>query len=97
MRNFKAFMDYAKVVDLPMHVMPFTWTNNRNNASWARLDKFLCDPLFLSWFPALLQKGLNKSLSDHNPVMIGEPGKNGLPCEAVETHSVGGVEMEAVL
>ncbi|KAK3222312.1 hypothetical protein Dsin_009337 [Dipteronia sinensis] len=76
MRNFKAFMDYAKVVDLLMHGMSFTWTNNRDNASWARLDRFLCDPLFLFWFSALVQKGLYKSLSDHNPVMIGEPGED---------------------
>ncbi|KAK3200448.1 hypothetical protein Dsin_023863 [Dipteronia sinensis] len=41
-----------------------------------KLDRFLCDPLFLSWFPGLVQKGLGKSLSDHNQVMIGEPGDN---------------------
>jgi hypothetical protein len=73
MRNFRMFMDLANVIDIPMMGMRFTWFNNRENESWARLDRFLCDPLFLSWFPKLVQKGLYRNLSDHNLVCIGEP------------------------
>ncbi|KAK2634027.1 hypothetical protein Ddye_028819 [Dipteronia dyeriana] len=73
MRNFKMFIDLAKVIDIPMVGIKFTWSNNGENKSWTRLDQFHCDLLFLSWFPNLVQKGLNKSLSDHNPVCIGEP------------------------
>ncbi|KAK3199766.1 hypothetical protein Dsin_023181 [Dipteronia sinensis] len=40
--------------------------------SWARLDRFLCDPLFFSWFPQLVQKELGRSLSDHNPIFLGD-------------------------
>ncbi|KAK3199060.1 hypothetical protein Dsin_022475 [Dipteronia sinensis] len=73
MRNFKQFVDSAYVVDIPMVGMTFTWSNFRENGSSARLDRFLCDPFFLSWYPNLVQKGLCRSLSDHNPVIIGEP------------------------
>ncbi|KAK3219709.1 hypothetical protein Dsin_013679 [Dipteronia sinensis] len=72
-RNFRKFVDHAKVVDLPMQGMSFMWSNNMEAESWARLDRFLCDPVVLSWFPGLVQKGLSRSVSDHNPVGIGEP------------------------
>ncbi|KAK0601262.1 hypothetical protein LWI29_022564 [Acer saccharum] len=70
MRNFRRFIDSANVIDLPMQGMLYTWSNNRENESWARLDRFLCDPVLLSWFPKMVQKGLCKSLSDHNPVFF---------------------------
>ncbi|KAK2652578.1 hypothetical protein Ddye_012434 [Dipteronia dyeriana] len=73
-RNFKSFTDATNVIDLPMQGMAFTWSNNRECESWARLDRFLCDPLILSWFPQIIQKGLSCSLSDHNPVILGELG-----------------------
>ncbi|KAK2663063.1 hypothetical protein Ddye_001637 [Dipteronia dyeriana] len=72
MRNFKKIIDLAKVIDLRMMRMSFTWCYNRVADSWARLDRFLYDPMLLSWFPNLVQKGLSRSLSDHNPVSIGE-------------------------
>ncbi|KAK2634471.1 hypothetical protein Ddye_029263 [Dipteronia dyeriana] len=52
--------------------MEFTWFNNRENESWARLDRFLCDLFVLSWYPKMIQRGLNRILSDHNPVFFGE-------------------------
>ena len=70
-RNFNAFILQAGVVDIPIHGSSFTWSNNREVESWARLDRFLCDPVFLSWFLDLVQRGLSKSVSDHNPVWIG--------------------------
>ena len=62
MQNFKSFMDLAGVVDLPLHGMAFTWMNNRVVGAWARLDKFLYSPLFLTWFPSIVQKGLCRGL-----------------------------------
>ncbi|KAK2648759.1 hypothetical protein Ddye_016248 [Dipteronia dyeriana] len=60
-------MDSALVVDIPLQGLSFTWTNNREYGSWARLDRFLYAPLFLSWFPFIHQRGLSRSVSDHNP------------------------------
>ncbi|KAK2637510.1 hypothetical protein Ddye_032302 [Dipteronia dyeriana] len=71
-RNFSNFVLRAKVVDIPMVGSPFTWSNYRQEASWARLDYFLLSPEFLLWFPNLLQIGLARSLLDHNATLIGE-------------------------
>ncbi|KAK2639300.1 hypothetical protein Ddye_027095 [Dipteronia dyeriana] len=76
MRNFKAFSNAANVVDTLMQGMAFTWSNSREYESWARLNHLLCNPLFLSWFPKLSQKGLSRSLTDHNPIVTGEPCLN---------------------
>ncbi|KAK2637440.1 hypothetical protein Ddye_032232 [Dipteronia dyeriana] len=71
-RNFKLFANMASVFDIPMNGLFFTWHNNREIRYWARLDHFLCNPLFISWFAILIQKCLDRSLFDHNPVIIGE-------------------------
>ncbi|KAK3189155.1 hypothetical protein Dsin_028716 [Dipteronia sinensis] len=73
LKNFNAFVLKAKVVDLLMQGFKFTWSNRREKASWARLDRFLISPLILSWFPNLVQKSLPCNLSDHNAIIIKVP------------------------
>ncbi|KAK3187757.1 hypothetical protein Dsin_027318 [Dipteronia sinensis] len=70
----------ARVVDLPIHGITFTLSNNREGASCARLDRFLVSPEILSWFPKLKQKGLPRSVSDHNSITLGEPKEDWGPC-----------------
>ncbi|KAK2651093.1 hypothetical protein Ddye_018582 [Dipteronia dyeriana] len=69
-RNFNAFIREAKVVDIPLLGMSFTWSNFKEKAKWARLDRFLLSLEFLLWFPNLLQKGFRRSVSDHNAIDI---------------------------
>ena len=57
-RNFNSFVLQARVVDIPLLGNPFTWSNNRDKESWARLDHYLLAPDILSWFPSLKQTGL---------------------------------------
>ncbi|KAK3199564.1 hypothetical protein Dsin_022979 [Dipteronia sinensis] len=71
-RNFGAFLSRAKVIDILMQGMSFTWSNHRERASCARLDRFLISPGILSWFSNLLQSGLPRNLSDHNAITLGE-------------------------
>ena len=71
-RNFNAFLLRAKVLDLPLQGMSFTWTNFRDRASWSRLDRFLISPTMLSWFPNMVQRGLSRGLSYHNAIALGE-------------------------
>ncbi|KAK3199679.1 hypothetical protein Dsin_023094 [Dipteronia sinensis] len=59
--------------------MSYTWSNNREEEAWARLDRFLLSPTILLWFPNLFQPGMPRSLSDHNPVLIGVSPVSGGP------------------
>ncbi|KAK3199346.1 hypothetical protein Dsin_022761 [Dipteronia sinensis] len=38
--------------------------------AWPRLDRYLISPIILMWFQNLIQRGLNRSLSYHNPILI---------------------------
>ncbi|KAK2634507.1 hypothetical protein Ddye_029299 [Dipteronia dyeriana] len=56
---------------MPIRGLVFSWSNNRVNGNWARLDRFLVSPSVLSWFPDLVQMGLPRSISDHSAITIG--------------------------
>ncbi|KAK3193643.1 hypothetical protein Dsin_024953 [Dipteronia sinensis] len=60
-----------KVVDIPIHEISFTWSNNREQAVWARLERFLISPWILFWSPKMTQIGLPMSILDHIDVLIG--------------------------
>ncbi|KAK2651331.1 hypothetical protein Ddye_018820 [Dipteronia dyeriana] len=74
-RSFNNFILQVNLVDIPLHGMKFTWSNNRIREAWAILDRFLLSQSILLWFPNLVQRGLPRSLSDHNPIMIGDTSK----------------------
>ncbi|KAK3231055.1 hypothetical protein Dsin_002936 [Dipteronia sinensis] len=80
MRNSNSFILSAKVLDLPLHGMSYTWKNSKDRAYWARLDRFLISPAMLSSFPKLEQRGLSRSLSDHHAIIIQEPKVDWGPC-----------------
>ncbi|KAK3206923.1 hypothetical protein Dsin_020969 [Dipteronia sinensis] len=79
-RRSNSFVLRMGVVDLPLHGCSFTWSNNRAKEGWVRLDRFLISPYILSWFPNLRQKGLPRSLSDHNAILIGDSTLDWRPC-----------------
>ncbi|KAK2654131.1 hypothetical protein Ddye_013987 [Dipteronia dyeriana] len=72
MRNFNSFLLIANVIDLPLQGMSFTWTNSREQAVWSRLDRYLISPSLLISFPNICQRGLSRSLSDYNPILLRE-------------------------
>ncbi|KAK2634788.1 hypothetical protein Ddye_029580 [Dipteronia dyeriana] len=45
---FQDFLFQARVVDILIRGVDFTWSNNREKGSWARLDRFLLSPILLS-------------------------------------------------
>ncbi|KAK3227785.1 hypothetical protein Dsin_007647 [Dipteronia sinensis] len=65
---------------MSIHGVTFTWSNNREQEAWARLDRFLLSQEILIWFPNLIQKGLERSLSDHYLIMLGEQKDDWGPC-----------------
>ncbi|KAK3188486.1 hypothetical protein Dsin_028047 [Dipteronia sinensis] len=69
-RHFRKFIEDAMLVNLPMQGFPFTWSNSREVASWACLDRFLVSLKFLHWFHGLFQRNLSKSILDHSVVWI---------------------------
>ncbi|KAK3199815.1 hypothetical protein Dsin_023230 [Dipteronia sinensis] len=71
-RSFKDFLSNAMVVDMPLQSLSFTWTNSREDAVWSRIDRFLISPSLLICFPNLKQWGLLRSISDHNPIVLGD-------------------------
>ncbi|KAK3229609.1 hypothetical protein Dsin_001490 [Dipteronia sinensis] len=73
LKSFNEFILKAKVIDILMHCSKFTWSNNREKGSWAKLDRFLLSPTLLSWFPNLVQHFLLRNISDHSMVVLGEP------------------------
>ncbi|KAK3219657.1 hypothetical protein Dsin_013627 [Dipteronia sinensis] len=72
-RNFNSFVLRAKIFDIPLQGMEFTWSNFRDTVAWSRLDRFLISPVLLSRIPQLRQRGLPRSVSDHNPIVMDTP------------------------
>ncbi|KAE8678433.1 hypothetical protein F3Y22_tig00111410pilonHSYRG00088 [Hibiscus syriacus] len=70
------FLQHSNLIDLPLVGGTFTWGSNREVTTWVRLDRFLLSSSFLSCFPKVVQKLLPRSLSDHNPILLAEDGKN---------------------
>ncbi|KAK3212500.1 hypothetical protein Dsin_017206 [Dipteronia sinensis] len=60
MNYFNTFILRAKMIDIPLNGISFTWSNNRKHASCARLDRFPISPWILSWFPKISQSGLRE-------------------------------------
>ncbi|KAK2640833.1 hypothetical protein Ddye_022596 [Dipteronia dyeriana] len=71
LKAFNFFILSARVIDITLNGISFTWSNNRENVVWARLDKFLISSWILAWFPKLFQRGIPRSISDHNAILLG--------------------------
>ena len=67
MREFSEWINDLQLLDIPLQGMRFTW---RRNESKSKLDRVLCDHNWLTNFPNMLLKGLCRSFSDHNPLLL---------------------------
>ena len=76
MAQFSNFIEECGLLDLPMSGGKFTWSNNRLETTYCRLDRFLISPGFLCEFPKVTQKVLPRSLSDHNAILLADEGVN---------------------
>ncbi|GMJ00001.1 hypothetical protein HRI_003669300 [Hibiscus trionum] len=73
---FRNFLQDVGLVDIPLSGGSYTWSNNRDPATFVRLDRFLIDPEFLLRFKNISQILLPRSLSDHNAVQLSEEAIN---------------------
>ncbi|KAA3481565.1 reverse transcriptase [Gossypium australe] len=67
-KEFDEFIDRCKLVDLPLIGKKFTWFGPDSTCS--RLDRFLIEEDWVVQLKDFQQKGLNRSVSDHIPVML---------------------------
>ncbi|XVF04129.1 hypothetical protein REPUB_Repub05bG0055500 [Reevesia pubescens] len=72
MNLFSEFIENLDFVDLPVTGGYFTWSSNRADPYFCKLDRFLLAIIFLDKVPSLSQKILPNSISDHNPVLVCE-------------------------
>ncbi|GLU23474.1 hypothetical protein SLE2022_394740 [Rubroshorea leprosula] len=69
MPEFDEFINECGLVDLPLIGRKFTWYHS-NGASMSRLDRFLLSEEWCLNWENVKQWGLNRSLSDHCPIVL---------------------------
>jgi len=70
MMEFSNFISVQGLMDLPLAEGSFMRSNNQENPSWSRLDRFLVSPDWEVKFPGTLQKRLPRLCSDHFPILL---------------------------
>ena len=63
-------VDDLELLDLPLQRVVFSWSEGRNNQSWARLDRFLVTQSWLDLFRGVVQSRLPRPTSDHFPILL---------------------------
>ena len=67
MLEFSEWINDLGLIDIPLHGVRFTWCRNESKS---RLDRALCDHEWLRKFPNMNLRGLCRSFSDHNPLLL---------------------------
>ncbi|XP_030970526.1 uncharacterized protein LOC115990899 [Quercus lobata] len=70
MREFSEFISEQGLIDIPLEGGTFTWSNSREVASKARLDRFLFSQDWEDKFPTVCQRRMSRLLSDHFPIVL---------------------------
>ncbi|GKV50356.1 hypothetical protein SLEP1_g57064 [Rubroshorea leprosula] len=73
--DLNEFIELAGLVDLPLTRRKFTWYRNDGSAR-NRLDRFLLSDGMLNFWGDCCQIGLNRTTSDHCPVMLKKVNSN---------------------
>ena len=70
MWEFSNFISEQGLIDIPLQGGPLTWSNTREVASKARLDRFLFSADWEDKLPSVFQQRLLRLLSDHFPIVL---------------------------
>jgi hypothetical protein len=64
------------LIELDLTDRLYTWSNNRSNPTFEKLDRFLVNPEWDLLFHNAMVRGLDRSLSDHAPLVLETEEKN---------------------
>jgi endonuclease/exonuclease/phosphatase family metal-dependent hydrolase len=70
MAELSEFIFEQALEDLPLVGGHFMWSNNQDEQTWSRIDKFLFSQDLEDLFPDVSQKQLPRLLSDHFPLLL---------------------------
>jgi hypothetical protein len=69
MRLFRSLIDFVNLIDLPLNGRNYTWSNERNEPTFVRLDRFFISTEWSRMFPNSMQITLPNTSSDHCPLL----------------------------
>lgn len=78
--EFQAFVNKFNIVDLPLKGGNWTWSKQKDNPSFSRIDQFLVFSDLILELPSLNQKVLSRPTSDHFPILLDYDGIQWGPC-----------------
>lgn len=66
-REFGEWVHDLQLIDVPLHGIKFMWGRS---GSQSKLDRCICSNEWFVSFPNLRLDGLQRSFSDHNPILL---------------------------
>lgn len=79
MRRFLDFISFHQLMDPPLEVAEFTWSNMQDGPSFSRLDRVLMSEDWEEQFQSARQIALPNTVSDHIPIMLQVEERGGGP------------------
>jgi hypothetical protein len=70
MRKFKGALDAMRLRELDLQGRKFTWSNEQQNPTMSRIDRFFCSEGWDATFPSVILQPLPSSISDHCPLLL---------------------------
>jgi hypothetical protein len=67
---FNSIIDQNGLVEFVLNIRLFTWSNNRIDPTFEKLDRFLASPEWDLAYNNITVHGLNRSFSDHVPLCL---------------------------
>ena len=67
---FNSIIEIYGLIELDLTDRLYTWSNNRSNPTFEKLDRFLVNPEWDLLFHNATVRGLDRSLSDHVPLFL---------------------------
>jgi hypothetical protein len=70
MEEFSEFIFMQSLLYLPLEGGQVTWSNNQEDQTWFRIDRFLISSKWEELFPEVTQRRLRRLLLDHFPLLL---------------------------